>query len=180
MRKLTVKKLALAAVVAALYTVLSYFSGIFGLAYGPIQCRFSEALCVLPFFFPETGWGLFVGCILTNLLSAYGPADVVFGSLATLLAALATAKVKNRRLAPLPPVIANGLIVGAVISWAEVGFGPGFWAAFAYNGITVAIGEAIACFVLGMLLLHFLPKISFFREMIPQEKLPERDKRRES
>ena len=175
MHKLNVRQITLAAVVAALYTVLSYFSEIFGLAYGPIQCRFSEALCVLPFFFPETSWGLFVGCILTNLMSAYGPVDIIFGSLATLIAALCTAKCKSRLLAPLPPVIANGLIVGATISWFETGFTSAFLPAFAYNALTVAIGEAIACYVLGLLLLSVLPRIGFFRSMIPENKLPVRE-----
>jgi uncharacterized membrane protein len=171
MSKLNVRKIALSAVVAALYTVLSYFAGIFGLAYGPIQCRFSEALCVLPFLFPETSWGLFIGCVLTNLMSSYGPVDIIFGSLATLLAAICTSKVKNRWLAPLPPVIANGVIVGATIAWFETGFTKAFWPAYAYNGITVAIGEAIACYVLGMLLLTYLPKISFFKKIIPEDRL---------
>ena len=169
---MSVRKLTRAAIVAALYTVLSYFAGIFGLAYGPIQCRFSEALCVLPFFFPETVWGLFVGCILTNLLSAYGMVDIVFGSLATLIAALCTARLRSRWLAPLPPVIANGLIIGAVIAWYETGFGEGFPAAFAYNGLTVAAGEAIACYVLGMILLALLPRISLFARDIPADRLP--------
>ena len=168
---MSVRKLTRAAIVAAIYTVLSYFASIFGLAFGPIQCRFSEALCVLPFFFPETIWGLFVGCVLTNLLSAYGAVDVVFGSLATLLAALCTARAGKRWLAPLPPVITNGLIIGAVISWYEVGFGAGYWAAFAYNGLTVAVGEAIACYVLGMLMLRLLPRIPFFARDIPADKL---------
>lgn len=172
MKKLNTRQIVLAAVVAALYTVLSYFSEIFGLAYGPIQCRFSEALCVLPFFFPETCWGLFVGCILTNIMSSYGPVDIIFGSMATLLAALCTAKCKNRYLAPLPPVIANGLIVGATISWFEVGFTDAFLPAYLYNAATVAIGEAIACYVLGLLLLSVLPKIRYLRQYIAPEKLP--------
>ena len=96
MRKFDVKQLTLAAMVAALYTVLSYFGNIFGLTYGPIQCRFAEALCVLPFLFPATVPGLFVGCFLTNLMSTVGPLDLVLGSLATLLAALWTARMPNR------------------------------------------------------------------------------------
>jgi uncharacterized membrane protein len=75
-------------------------------------------------------------------------------------------KVKKDWLAPLPPVIANGIIVGAMIAWYETGFTGAFWAAFAYNGITVAIGEAIACYVLGMILIKYLPKIKFFRTMM--------------
>ena len=103
MRKFTVRDLTLAALVAALYAVLSYFGNIFGLTFGSIQCRFSEALCVLPFLFPCTVPGLFVGCLITNLMSTVGPLDIVFGSLATLLAAIWTAKMPHRLLAPLPP-----------------------------------------------------------------------------
>ena len=84
--KLHTKQLTLAALTAAAYAVLSYFGSIFGITYGPIQCRFSEALCVLPFFLPETAWGLGVGCLIANLLSPYGVLDIVVGSAATLLA----------------------------------------------------------------------------------------------
>lgn len=171
MRKFTTKDLTLAAMVAALYAVLSYFGNIFGLTYGPIQCRFAEALCVLPFLFPATVPGLFVGCMITNLMSTVGPLDVVFGSLATLLAAIWTAHTPNRLLAPLPPVVCNGVMIGAMIAWYETGFGPGFWTGFAFYGITVAVGELIACYVLGTLLLTALPKIPFFREMIPAHRL---------
>lgn len=166
--KFDTRRLVLCAAVAAVYTVMSYFGSIFGLTYGPIQCRFAEALCVLPFFFPETVWGLFTGCVLTNLMSAYGPIDVVFGSLATLLAGLATARMRDWRLAPLPPVLANGIIIGAVISWMETGASGAFWAAFAYNGISVAIGEALACYGLGTVLLHYLPKSKYFSTMMRQ------------
>ena len=159
MRKFTTRELTLAALVAALYAVMSYFGNIFGLTYGGIQCRFAEALCVLPFFFPCTVPGLFVGCLITNLMSSVGPLDMVFGSMATLLAAIWTTRMPNRSLAPLPPVICNGIIIGAMIAWYEAGFGPGFWPMFAWNGITVAIGEAIACYGLGGLLLSALEKI---------------------
>ena len=138
------RELTMAAMVAALYAVLSYFGNFFGLTYGPIQCRFAEALCVLPFLFPATAPGLFVGCLVTNLMSTVGPLDIVLGSLATLLAALWTARMPNRWLAPLPPVLCNGVIVGAMITWYEVGFGPGFWGMFAFNGVTVALGGEAA------------------------------------
>ena len=158
MRKFTTRELTLAALVAALYAVLSYFGNIFGLTFGPVQCRFSEALCVLPFLFPCTVPGLFVGCLITNLMSTVGPLDMVFGSMATLLAAIWTARMPNRYLAPLPPVICNGIIIGAMIAWYETGFGPGFWTMFRWNAITVAIGETIACYGLGGLLLSVLEK----------------------
>lgn len=158
MRKFTTRELTLAALVAALYAVMSYFGNIFGLTFGAVQCRFAEALCVLPFVFPCTVPGLFVGCLITNLMSTVGPLDMVFGSMATLLAAIWTARMPNRYLAPLPPVICNGVIIGAMIAWYETGFGPGFWTMFGWNAITVAIGETIACYGLGGLLLSVLEK----------------------
>lgn len=170
-RKFSTRDLVLAAMVAALYTVLSYFGSIFGLTYGPIQCRFAEALCVLPFFFPVTGWGLFLGCILTNLLSAYGIVDIVFGSLATLLAAVWTSSLKNKYLAPLPPVIMNALVLGVMFSWYEVGFTSAFPAAFVYNAATVAVGEALACYVLGLILIAALPKVGYLRRFMAPGRL---------
>ena len=160
-------QLTMAAMVAALYAVLSYFGGIFGLTYGPIQCRFAEALCVLPFLFPWTAPGLFVGCLITNLMSTVGPLDIVLGSLATLLAALRTSRMPNRWLAPLPPVLCNGVIIGAMIAWYEVGFGPGFWGMFAFNGLTVALGELLACYGLGSSLLYALPRVKYLRTWMP-------------
>lgn len=171
MRKFTTRELTLAALVAALYAVTSYFSNIFGLNFGAVQCRFAEALCVLPFLFPCAAPGLFVGCLITNLMSTVGPLDLVFGSAASLLAAVWTAKMPNRFLAPLPPVVCNGVIVGAVITWYETGFGPAFWPMFAVNGLSVALGEAVACCVLGSMLLRVLSRIPALREMIPQKRL---------
>lgn len=168
MKKLDVRQLTLSAMVAAIYFVLSYFGNIFGLTYGSVQCRFAEALCVLPFLFPSTIPGLFVGCLLTNLMSTVGPLDIVLGSLATLLGALLTAKMPNRYLAPLPPVLCNGVIVGAMIAWYEVGFGPAFWGAFAFNGVSVAVGELLACYILGSILLYALPRVPYLRRMMPR------------
>jgi len=171
MKKYTSKQLTFMGAVAAVYAILGYFSGVFGLAFGPVQCRFSEALCVLPFIFPEAAPGLFIGCIVTNLMSAYGPLDIVFGSIATLIAAKCTARAKNRWTATLPPVIANAIIVGAVISYLEAGFNPGFWPVFLYNALTIGAGQILACCVLGSLLLSAMGRLSFFRSIMPEEKL---------
>ena len=83
---ITTRKLAAAAVTGAAYAALTMLLA--PISYGAIQCRVSEVLCILPFFIPCTAWGLFAGCAIANLLSAAGIFDVVFGSLATLLAAL--------------------------------------------------------------------------------------------
>ncbi|MBE6908146.1 MAG: QueT transporter family protein [Ruminococcaceae bacterium] len=154
--KLNTRYLTRAAVIAALYVVLTYLAGLMNLAYGPVQFRFSEALTVLPFLFPEAVPGLFVGCVVSNILSPYGVLDLVVGSAATLLAALWTAKCRSRYLAPLPPVVCNMLLVGAMLAWYEAGFGAGFLAAFAYNALTVGAGELAVCYLLGMPLLHVL------------------------
>ena len=154
----TTRQLTTAAVIAALYAVMAYFASVFGVAYGPVQCRFSEALCVLPFLMPEAVPGLFIGCLIANLLSPYGVLDIVFGSLATLLAAMWTRRCRSRWTAPLPPVICNAVIVGGLIAYYEAGFYAAFPAAFAYNAFTVGLGEALACYVLGLLLLKAVEK----------------------
>lgn len=153
------KALTLAGVTAALYVALTMISTALNLAFGPIQLRLGEALTVLPFYFPCTAWGLFVGCILCNILSPYGILDLIVGSLATLTAALLTARCKKKWLAPLPPVLTNGILCGALIAWQMVGANPGFAAAFALNFFTVSLGQLLMCYGLGGLLLRWLPKI---------------------
>lgn len=171
-KKWSTRDLTLAAMVAALYAVMGYFGNIFGLTFGPIQFRFAEALTVLPFLFPSTVPGLFVGCLLVNLLSPYGPLDIVVGSAASLIAAEWTRRVKNRWLAPLPPVLCNTVLVGFTIGLAEAnGFTPAFPMAWLVNGLSVGLGELGVCYVLGMLLLELLPRIGYFRSMIPERRL---------
>ena len=136
-------------IIAAVYAALTLITPIF--SYGVGQVRISEALCVLPCFTPAAIPGLFVGCALANLGSPFGIIDIVCGSIASLLAAYATSKVKNKWLAPLPSVLLNGLIVGLMLSQA---LGYPWWAAILY----VAGGQAIACYALGMPLLFALDK----------------------
>ena len=156
--KLTVRDITFAALVGALYVTLCYFSNIFGCTFGVFQFRFAEALTVLPFLCPTAAWGLFAGCILANLLSPYGLPDLIFGSLATLVAGLLTARCGNKWLAPLPPVICNGLIVGALLAWSETGFTAAFPGAFAFNALSVGVAELVVCYVLGLPLLEVLSR----------------------
>ena len=161
MRKFSVRDLTLAAMVAALYTVMGYFAGIFGLAFGPVQCRFAEALTVLPFLFPAAAPGLVVGCFLTNLLSPYGPLDWLSGTLATAIAAWLTMKMPRWYLAALPPVIVNALILSPMWAWTDIGaITPAFWVACGWNALTFIPSEALVCYVLGTMLLKLLPKVS--------------------
>lgn len=160
MRKFSARDLTVAALTAALYAVMGYFGNVFGLTFGPIQIRFAEALTVLPFLFPAAAPGLAVGCLITNLLSPYGPIDVVLGTLATAIAAWWTVKMPRWYLAAIPPIVMNLLILPPMWAWTEVGgFGSGFWGAWAYNALTFVIGEVVACYVLGTILLKVLPKI---------------------
>ena len=115
-------------------------------------------MTVLPFLMPEASWGLFIGCVLSNILSPYGPLDMIVGSAATLLAALLTARCRNKWTAALPPVLCNAILIGALIAWEEAGVGNGFPPAFFYNALTVGLGEAVACYVLGIPLLGVMQK----------------------
>ena len=172
-RRMTIRKIAFAAMVAAVYAALTMVNPI---GYGPVQCRISEALCILPFFFPFSAWGLFVGCIISNLISAYGILDIVFGSLATLLAALCTMAIGKVRpvtvltkiLACMPPVVFNAFIVGAVIAYQMV-HAPGaemtFWPTYSLVGLQVGVGELGALYVLGLPLLFILPKTGVVKSL---------------
>ena len=172
MRKFTTKDLTLAAMVAALYAVMGYFGNIFGLTFNVVQIRFAEALTVLPFLFPATAPGLAVGCLITNLLSPYGPVDIVFGTLATAVAAWLTMKMPRWYLAGLPPIVMNALLLPPMWAWATTGAVNGaFWAAYGLNLWTFVVGEAVACYVLGTVLLRALPKVKYFRPMIPAARL---------
>lgn len=150
-----VKKLVRAAVIAGAYAGITLAAQPISL--GPLQCRISEALCVLPYCLPEAVPGLFVGCVLGNLISGAEPWDVVFGSLATLLAAILTRLAGRKKLppflAPLPPVVLNAVIVGFLlikVYLAELSYPVAV--------LMVGGGEAISCYVLGLPLLYTLNK----------------------
>ena len=166
--RFSTRRLAMAGLIAAVYTAATFMLPI--PPYLGIQFRVAEAMTVLPFLFPAATPGLFVGCIIVNLFSPF-PLEVVCGSAATLIACLLTQHLPNRWLAPLPPVLCNAVIVGAEIAWYEVGFGPGFFQAYAYNAFTVGLGELIACVVLGELLLMALPRVPSLRPFIPERRL---------
>ncbi len=144
-----------AAIIAALYVVLTYFASMLGLSNGAIQIRFSEALTILPYFTPAAIPGLFIGCIISNILAGAVVWDVIFGSLATLIGAVGTylLRKKSKWLAPLPPILSNTVIVPFVLTYAY-----GVPDGLAFLMLTVGIGEVISCGVLGILLLKCLEK----------------------
>ena len=142
MKKTATLKLATAAVVGACYAVLTMILA--PISYGAVQFRVSEALCILPFFMPCTAWGLFGGCIIANLLTG-NIFDIVFGSLATLAAALITAEIGLTS-------AYNGLNIFS------------HPAAFGLNAAQVGLGEAAVLFVIGLPMMYYLPGLKFFRE----------------
>ncbi|MBR5218211.1 MAG: QueT transporter family protein [Clostridia bacterium] len=143
-----------AALIAALYVALTFVANFFGLSSGAIQLRLSEALTILPFFTKSAVPGLFVGCIIANLLTGCAIWDIIFGSIATLLGAIFTYLLrKHKFLAPIPPIIANTLIVPFVIAFVY-----GSEHSIPFLMVTVGIGEILSCGVLGMALLFALYK----------------------
>lgn len=140
--------LAQGASVAALYVVLTWLAAVLGIASGAIQLRLSEALTVLPLVLPAAVPGLFVGCLLANLLTGAALWDVVFGALATLLGALGTRYLaKSKWLAPLWPILANMAVVPLLLLYVYQAPGT-----YLYFLATVGAGEILSCGVLGLLL----------------------------
>lgn len=148
-----------AAAVAALYAVLTL--AVLPLSSGLVQCRFSEMLCVLPYVLDGAVPGLFVGCFLVNLLTGAPVYDVVFGSLATLLAAVLTRLMRGRLpmwCASIPGIVVNAPVIGAVLV-----FGYGIRIPYLMAVLYVAAGQTVSCGVLGTILLL---AISRFRKGI--------------
>jgi len=136
--------------IAAIYVVLTLLFA--PISYGPVmQIRIAEALTVLPFLLPTAVPGLFIGCLLANIIGGLGPLDIFLGSAATLTAAYLTRKMRWAILAPLPPVLVNALVVGGYLS---IIFDMPVWLTMLYVGI----GQLIACYLLGYPLLLALRK----------------------
>lgn len=149
MKNKNVLFLTQAAMIAALYTVLTIFINAFGLASGAIQVRISEALTVLPYFTPAAIPGLFVGCLISNTVTGAVLWDIVFGSLATLIGAAGTYLLRRCKwAAPIPPIVANTLIIPLILSFVYETPGT-----IPYLMMTVGIGEILSCGVLGLALL---------------------------
>ena len=154
MKDQRIKLICQGGIIAALYLALTLLANALGLANYAVQVRFSESLTILPYFTPAAVPGLFVVCLLSNILTGCALPDIIFGSLATLIGAAATYMLRNKSkwLAPLPAIVSNAIIVPFVLLYAY-GIEP-LWFSF----VTVTAGEIISCGVLGMLLLNALRK----------------------
>ncbi|MCC8105569.1 MAG: QueT transporter family protein [Clostridiales bacterium] len=152
-----------AALIAALYVVLTYIANALGLANGNIQVRFSEALTILPFFTPAAIPGLYIGCLLANILTGCALPDIIFGPAATLIGALGTYALRHHSkwLSPIPPIVANAIVVPLVLLYGY-GIRP-LWFSF----VTVTAGEVISCGIFGLILLAALSK--YRTQLFPEQ-----------
>lgn len=142
------------AIIAALYVALTELSTLMWLSSGVIQFRISEALCVLPAFTPAAIPGLFIGCLISNLLAGGIPLDIILGSVATLIGAAGAYPLRRCRwLIPLPTVIANVLIVPPILKYAYgLPFAFGTHSALPFFMLTVGAGEVVCAYILGIAL----------------------------
>ena len=161
MKKRNVLFLTQAAMIAAVYVVLTFIANALGLANYAVQVRFSEALTVLPYFTPAAIPGLWIGCLLSNILMGCALPDIIFGSMATLLGALGTYALRRQKwLAPLCPILCNMFIIPLVLiyGYGLLIEGISRWQCYGYYCLTVGLGELISCGVLGMILLYALQR----------------------
>lgn len=147
------KKIVLGAMIAAFYATLTIM--LEPISYGPVQFRLAEALTLLPWYIPEAVPGLFIGCIIANLFGGFGLVDIIFGSLATLIAAILTRKAPNLWCGALPPVLLNMAVIGFML---HILLGAPLMATCAYIGL----GEAGACFLIGIPLMKLLERSGVF------------------
>lgn len=153
--------------IASIYTVLTFFSAIFGVAYSGFQFRISEILVVLPVVSPNAILGLSLGCFISNLSSPFGIIDVIFGSISTLIASILTRLLKDIKvkgipiLAPMPPVIIGAIYVGLMVSYFNLGkfYLPLFLTVF----INVFFSQFIVCYVLGVPFLKMIEKRKIYK-----------------
>ena len=172
MKNLSVRRLVRCAVIAAVYVVVCLVLAPF--SYGAVQVRVAEALCLLPVFGAEYIVGVTLGCFLANLLGST-VVDVVFGTLATLLACLVTYKLRDVRVkglaipASLPPVVFNMIIVGAfeITFFFSDGAPTAMLAVF--NAVTVGIGELISCTILGVALVKLIESDAGMNKIFTEE-----------
>ncbi|WP_066499429.1 QueT transporter family protein [Abyssisolibacter fermentans] len=151
-----VKFLVISAMIAAMYTSLTLI--LQPISYGFMQIRVSEVLTVMPFFTLAAIPGLTIGCLISNIVGGNGILDIIFGTLATFIAALLSSKMKKIYLVPLPPVLINAVIIGIMISYLlniNVGL----------TMVWIGLGQLIACYGLGYPFMKMLTKYKFINKL---------------
>ena len=166
MKRFTSRQIALCGIAAGLYAAITVLTAPF--AYGGIQFRIADSLCVLAALQPELTVGLTLGCLIANLFSTVSALDIILGTAATLLGCLLTRGITKPLLAPLPTVLSNACLVGAMLAWlylpAEM-----FWKGFALYGAQVAAGELAVGYLLGLPLYIYMRKSALLERLIRRD-----------
>jgi len=162
-----IRKIVFAGLVAALYIALTIAS--YPLAYEAVQFRISEALTILPFFFPFAIPGIVIGVFISNLIGPFGLVDAIVGGSASLIAAVFTMWIGKRwreaklskALACFPPVFFNAVIIGAMIAYFMLSYNEtdSFITAFLFSGLWVGFGQLVVMYAIGFPLMILLPKM---------------------
>ena len=163
MKKITSRQIALNGLVAGLYAAVTILTASF--AYGNIQFRLAEALCPLVALEPSLTIGLTLGCLIANLFSTVAALDIIVGTAATLLACLLTRYIKKTWALPLPTILCNMLMVGAMLS-AVLMPASEFWKGLAVFGAEVGAGEAAVLYILGIPLYQFIRKTKLIDKLL--------------
>ena len=162
MKKLTTRQIALNGVVAGLYAAVTILTASF--AYGNIQFRIADALCVLVVLEPSLTIGLTLGCLIANIFSTVSALDIVIGTAGTLLGCLLAAKVRKDWLVPVPVILANAILVGAMLAYVLTP--NALLQGFLINGGEVLLGEAAVLYALGVPLLLFFRKTGLMDRLL--------------
>ena len=158
MKKNSIKGMAIAGVIAALYVALTLPFG--QIAFGPIQFRLAELLTLLPFFTPWAIPGVTIGCLLSNLLFST-VWDALFGTLATLIAAYFTYKSRHLLVASIWPILFNGIIIGTMLTFMIIGKFQ--WLPWLTMMFEVAASEFVICFAIGVPFMQYFKKYKLDR-----------------
>ncbi len=164
MKKLNTRQIALNGIIAGLYAAVTILTASF--AYGNIQFRLADSLCLLVALEPSLTIGLSLGCLIANLFSTVSALDIFVGTAATLLGCLLTVKLRKAAVLPLPTILANTLLVGAMLAFVLTP--EAFWNGFVLFGAEVALGETAVLYVLGVPLYLFVKRTGLIDRLLAE------------
>lgn len=167
MKKINPRQIALSGIAAGLYVAVTVLTASF--AYGSIQFRIADAMCLLVCIEPSLTVGLTLGCLIANLFSTVSALDIIIGTAGTLLGCLLTVHIKKTWLLPIPTILSNAILVGAMLSWVLMPAGE-FWQGFAVMGGEVALGEAVVLYALGVPLVIAMRRTGLMERLLREGK----------
>ena len=167
MKKITPRQIALSGIAAGLYVAVTVLTASF--AYGSIQFRIADAMCLLVCIEPSLTVGLTLGCLIANLFSTVSALDIIIGTAGTLLGCLLTVHIKRTWLLPIPTILSNAILVGAMLSWVLMPASE-FWQGFAVMGGEVALGELVVLYALGVPLVIAMRRTGLMERLLREGK----------